>query len=179
MQVYNTYIQQLNFDGITYNKGVVKDLSDAFNIVSEDFPFKKNPQPKDIPTRDWAGEDGLDVYVPKHLPVKSYDIEVTFLYKGTEDTIREDLTNFIDFLYGRNANAVGSRLAIYNEHTKIGRKDVVVAEIDDELFYLTQYDPDAMARFKVKFTVYDPTTEVEPVYQNVGGKTTVTNLNFR
>ena len=161
-----------------YTKGNVVDLLSTFNIVCQEFPFKKNPKPKDLPTRDWAGEDGLDVYIPKKLPVKHYDIEVTFLYKGTEQAMRTDLNKFIDFLYGRNSGAVGSRLAIYNEYAGMGRKDVVVSEIDDEIFYLTDSDPDAMAKFKVKFTVYDPTTEVTPEYSVVGGVTSVTNLNF-
>ena len=42
----------------------------------------------------------------------------------------------------------------------MGRKDVVVSEVDNELFYCSEYDKDAVAKFKVKFTVYDPTTEL-------------------
>ena len=93
-----------------------------------------------------AGDDGLDVYVPKFLPIKEYDIEVTFLYKGTEETIREDLSDFINFLYGRNIGSVGGRLAIYNEYTGIGRKDVVVSEVGDEVFDVSDYDPDLDSR---------------------------------
>lgn len=178
MAIYRTYIQQLSFNGIEYTKGAVVDLLEDFNIIAEDFPFKRFPKSKDIPTRDWAGEDGLDVYIPKELPAKEYEIDVTFLYKGEEGTIREDLSNFIDFLYGRNNNAVGSRLAIYNEHVGMGRKDVKVSEIEDDIFYLTDYDPDTMARFKVKFTVYDPTTEVTPTKVTTNGETTVTDLSF-
>lgn len=179
MLIYNTYVQQIIFDGIAYTKGGVVDLLSTFKIVCQEFPFKKNPQPKDLPTRDWAGEDGLDVYIPDKIPVKHYDIEVDFLYKGTEETMKVDLNNFIDFLYGRikgsNGDTVKSgRLAIYNEHTGMGRKDIVVSEVENELFYLTDSDPDAVAKFKIKFTVYDPTTEVTPVY--VSGR--VTQLNF-
>lgn len=178
MEIYRTYIQQLSYNGLEYTKGSVVDLFDAFNIVCRDFPFVKNPSPKELPTRDWAGEDGLDVYIPDKIPIKHYDIEVDFIYKGEEDTIREDLTSFIDFIYGRNEHAVGGRLAIYNEHTGIGRKDVVVSEIGNDLFYLTDADPDAVATFKVKFTVYDPTTEVCPWYGNINGVDTVTDLHF-
>lgn len=176
MAIYKTYFQQLSFDGLEYSKGVVVDLLATYKIICQEFPFIKNPKPKDLPTRDWAGDDGLDVYVPQSLPVKHYDIEVTFLYVGNENTIRADLTNFINYLYGRNSGAVGSRLAIYNEHTGIGRKDVVVSEINNELFYLTDSDPDAVAKFKVKFTVYDPTTIVLPSYNQQTG--VVTDLSF-
>lgn len=178
MVSYNTYVQQISFDGLEYTKGSVVDLLSEFNIVCQEFPFKKNPKPKDLPTRDWAGEDGLDVYIPKQLPVKHYDIEVNFLYKGTEATMRTDLNNFLDFLYGRNDGAVGSRLAIYNEYTGIGRKDIVVAEVENEIYYLTDSDVDAVAKFKIKFTVYDPTTDVTPAYGTYDGQKRCTALNF-
>lgn len=165
-KIYKAYIQQLWFDGLTYSKGSVVDILASFNVAVMEFPFKRNPKAKALPTRDWIGTDGLDVYVPNgNLPVNSYDLEVTFLYKGTENTIREDLSGFIDFIYGRtpgrNIDTVRSgRLAIYDEHVGMGRKDVVVSEVDNELFYCSEYDKDAVAKFKVKFTVYDPTTEL-------------------
>lgn len=183
MAIYDTYVQQIGFDGISYSKGSVVNLFSAFKIVCQEFPFKKNPKPKDLPTRDWAGEDGLDVYMPEKLPVMSYDMEVTFLYKGTEETMRNDLNSFIDFLYGRIKGNSGDTvqsalLAIYNEHTGMGRKNIVVSEVENELFYLTVSDPDAVAKFKIKFTVYDPTTEVTPVYRKIGGVKVVTQLKF-
>ena len=183
MEIFKTYIQQLSYDGTTYTKGSVVDLFKVYKIVCQDFPFKKNPKPKDLPTRDWAGEDGLDVYVPDNIPMKSYDVDVTFLYVGTEQNIRTDISNFIDFIYGRikgknSDNVKSGRLSIYNEYVGMGRKDVVVSEIDNELFYCTDADPDAVAKFKVKFTVYDPTTDVTPATGEYSGHTVVTQLNF-
>lgn len=180
MSVANTYIQQIKFDGSTYSKGSVVDLLTKFKIVCQEFPFKKNPKPKDMPTRDWYDEDGLDVYVPETLPIEHYDIEVVFLYVGTEQTIRADLSNFIDFLYGRIKGAAGDsvqsgRLAVYNEYVGTGRKDVVVSEVENEVFYISDNDPDAVARFKVKFTVYDPTSLVTPV---INSSNEVIELNF-
>ena len=183
MEIFKTYIQQLSYDGTTYTKGSVVDLFKTYNIICQDFPFKKNPKPKDLPTRDWAGEDGLDVYVPEKIPMKSYDIDVTFLYVGEEQNIRTDISNFIDFLSGNikgnNSDTVKSgRLAIYNEYVGMGRKDVVVSDIDNELFYCYDADPDAIAKFKVKFTVYDPTTEVTATQTTSGNVTSVTDLSF-
>lgn len=183
MEIFKTYIQQLSYDGTTYTKGSVVDLLKTYKIICQDFPFKKNPKPKDLPTRDWAGADGLDVYVPDDIPMKSYDIDVTFLYVGTKSDIRTDISNFIDFLYGRikadNSDTVKSgRLAIYNEYVGMGRKDVVVSDIDNELLYCYDTDPDAVAKFKVKFTVYDPTTAVTPTTGVYDGETVVTQLNF-
>lgn len=183
MAIYKTYIQQLSYDGTDYTKGSIVDLLTAYKIICQDFPFKKNPKPKDLPTRDWAGEDGLDVYVPDKIPMKSYDIDVTFLYVGTEQSIRTDISNFLDFICGRikadNSDTVKSgRLAIYNEYVGMGRKDVVVNEIDNEIYYVTDCDPDAVAKIKVKFTIYDPTTEVTATETTVGNVTSVSNLSF-
>lgn len=183
MAVYNTYIQQISFDGSTYSKGSVVDLLKTFNIICLEFPFSKNPKTKDLPTRDWAGEDGLDVYVPEKLPMKHYDIEVFFLYVGTKSNIRTDISNFIDFIYGRakadvNDTVKSGRLAVYNEYVGMGRKDIVVAELSNELFHCSESDPDAVAKIKVKFTVYDPTTEVTPATGVYDGQTVVTELNF-
>lgn len=183
MAKYKTYIQQLHFDGRNYTKGSVVDILDTFKIVAMEFPFKKNPKPKDLPTRDWAGEDGLDVYTPDVLPMKSYDIDVTFLYVGTEENIRTDISDFIDFIYGRSKGSAGDsvqncRLAIYNDYVGMGRKDVVVSSVDNELFDASDLDPDAVAKFNVKFTVYDPTTEVTATRGTYSGVERVTGLNF-
>jgi len=187
---YNTYVQQLQFDGLTYTSGDVVDLLEQFKVVCQEFPFKRTPKPKDLPSRDWAGEDGVDVYIPAMIPVKPYEIEVIFLYVGSEQTIRTDLKGFIDFLYGRigsdgvngvngvNGRVQTGRLAIYNEYVGIGRKDVVVSEVENELFYLTDSDTDAIAKFNIKFSVNDPTTEVSPVTGTVNGVTKVTGLSF-
>lgn len=178
MSAINTYVQQLSFDGSEYTKGTVVDLLSEFNIVCQDFPFKKFPEPKELPTRDWAGVDGVDVYVPQTIPLKHYELEAVFLCKGTEETIREDINDFIEFLYGRNQDAVGGRLAIYNEHTGIGRKDVVVSKVDNDLFFVEDSDCDAVARFKVKFFVYDPTTDVTPTSTTSNGITVINDLSF-
>jgi hypothetical protein len=180
MSEINTYIQQIKFDGNTYSKGSVVDIKETFNIVCQDFPFMKNPKSKELPKRDWSDEDGLDVYVPDTLPMKHYDIDVVFLYVGTENNIRNDISNFIDFIYGRikgnNGDSVKSALlAVYNEYVGMGRKDIVVSEVENEIFYISDNDPDAVGIFKVRFTVYDPTTIVSPVKDSSGK---VTELSF-
>ena len=164
MSVFRTYIQQLNFDGLKYTKGDVVDILSTFRIACQELPFVLFPESKELATRDWVGEDGLDVYIPHKTPLKHFDFEAVFLYKGKEKNIRVDIANFIAFLYGRNNNATGCRLAIYDEQTKIGYKDVVVSSVENQLYYLTRHDPDAVAKFKVKFTVYDPTTLVTAEY---------------
>lgn len=173
-----TYIQQMHYDGTTYKKGPVVDLLSKFNICCKEFPFKRNPEAKDLPARDWPGVDGRDVYIPKNIPVKNYDLEVEFIYKGVEDNIVKNVSSFINFLYGKNPSAVGARLAIYDQHTRTGRKDVHVLSVDNDVYFCTEEDPDAVATFKVKFSVEDPTTEVTPKVINSGGAQIVSDLIF-
>lgn len=61
-------------------------------------------------------------------------------------------------------NSVGGRLAIYDEYTKIGRKDVRVLSVDNDVYSCDDSDPDAIASFKVKFAVEDPITNIIPKY---------------
>lgn len=179
MEIKKTYIQQLSFDGKSYKKGIVVDLLSAFNIVCSDFPFKLLSEAKDLPTRDWAGEDGRDIYIPQKICVKNYDVEAQFLYKGTEDRISKDVADFINFIYGCNDGAIGGRLAIYDDYTKIGRKDVHVISIDNDVYSCDNSDPDAIATFKVKFSVEDPITNVVPQFGKLpSGGNGVVNLNF-
>ena len=179
MAIKRTYIQQLYFDGTTYTKGSVIDLLSRFNIACKDFPFKKNPEAKDLPTRDWAGTDGRDVYIPKVIPMKNYDIDVEFVYKGSESTIHNDVSDFIDFIYGRNTDAVGGRLAVFDEYVAMGRKDVHVVAVDNDVYDCDDSDPDAIVSFKIKFSVEDPTTDIQLVTnKSEDGTITVTDLYF-
>ena len=178
MAFCKTYIQQLSFNGIAYTKGQVVELFNTFGIVCKDIPFKFMPEKKELPTRDWLEEDGLDVYVPPVIPMKSYDMDVKFLYVGDESNIRSNIKSFIKFLYGRNTGATGGRLSIYNEYVGIGRKDVVVSKVQDEIFFVSDEDPDCVAQFSVTFTVYDPVTDVTPTTGTVNGNVVVTDLSF-
>lgn len=170
-------MQQTRLNGNTYTKGPVIDLLDTYKIVCQEFPFTLLPEPKKLAERNWEDEDGIEVYVPSVRKMKEYTVDVDFLYKGTDETIRTDLNNFINFLNGRNTGAVGSRLVVYNEYTGIGRKDVTVDKISNELFTAGDEDPDAMAKFKVTFKVCDPTTDVTLTRTTNNGTTTL-SLNF-
>lgn len=173
-----TYIQQLHFDGSTYTRGSVVDILSTYKVVCQEFPFKILPEAKELASRDWNDEDGLDVYYPTTRRMKEYETDVDFLYVGTENAIREDLKNFINFLYGRDNGAVGVSLAVYNEYTGIGRKDVVVTKVSDDVYYGDDNDTDAIAKFSVTFKVNDPVTDVTPVYTTTEGVRSLTALNF-
>ena len=179
-------ILQQTFNGNAYtNVGVTIDTQEQFGVVCQEFPFKYLPESKELPKRDWYDEDGEDVYVPKDgLRLAAYDLEVKFLYVGSESRMSANIKDFIDFICGRinytsNSNKVtvnvtqNVMLCVYDEYTKTGRQGMYVKEISNELFayddrnggYVKQgkktvYVGDVVAVFKVKFRVTDPVTNI-------------------
>ena len=179
MEKVKTYIQQLAFDGLNYTKGNVVDILTSFGIICQEIPFKYKPEAKELPKRDWAGYHGADVFTPDGgLPIKDYTLDVEFMYVGKDDykaeasderKIRADIKAFIDFLYGyakapgQSGDVQTGRLAIYNERTAIGRKDVTVKKVDPKLFLCDPWDDECLARFSATFDINDPVTDVTPV----------------
>lgn len=167
---FKTFIQQTKYDGKSYTKGSVVDILDTYNIGCVDFPFDMAPKTRKPPEREWYGEDGKDIFVRNDgLPLEDYDIDVEFCYKGTVDEIGSDMSSFLDYIRGRNTDAVGGRLVLYDEHVGFGRKDVIVDEVDPQMYSADASDPDALFDFKVKFHVYDPATVIVPT-RNSSGK---------
>lgn len=173
MGIKKTYVQQLHYDGEKYTKGAVVDLYEKYGICC-DVPFKLFPETKELVTREWAGKDGRDVYIPKNIPLAAYDIDVECMYKGTDDKMRDNIEAFLKFMYGRNGGATGGRLAVYDEYTKIGRKDIHLKEVGEDIYYDVDYDDEQFAKFKITLTVEDPSTEVTVITED--GK--VTDLKF-
>ena len=154
-------IQQQTFDGSTYtNVGDVVDTQAIYNVVCQDCPFKHLPETKDLAKRDWFDEDGEDVYIPSDgLKFKAYDMDVKFLYVGSESDMSQDIKGFINFLYGKNTN--GSPLmSIYDEYTKTGRRGVHVKSVGNDLLYYSDASSGVIASFRVVFRVTDPVTSI-------------------
>lgn len=174
------FIQQIAFNGSTYTYGKAVDIESKFNIVCSECPFVLFPESKELPSRNYVDEDGIDEYIPQELPLKEYSIDVTFLYNKTRDnttvtdeTIRADIKAFIRFLYGRTASDStdtirNARLAMYCEETGIGRKDVRIKKVDNKLYYHETYDAKVVLKFVITFQVNDPVTDVAPKYNQQG-----------
>jgi hypothetical protein len=162
MATYKKFlIRQQTYNGTTYtNIGTVVDTQESFSVVCQECPFKKLPKSKELATRNWHDENGDDVYFPTDgLKFEAYDMDVTFLYVGTESSMSSNLCGFIDFLYGRN-NGGSPCLAIYDEYTKTGRQGVYVKEVDNTMLYYNDISAGVIAAFKVKFSVSDPVTDI-------------------
>ena len=144
----------------TVNDSNVIDTQATFRVACQECPFKYLPESKELPKRDWYDEDGDDIYIPTDgLKFKAYDMEMKFIYVGTEQTMKNDIRGFINFIYGRNENG-SPLLKIYDEYTKIGRKGIYVSNVDDELLAYDDVNENVIGIFKVKFRVTDPATEI-------------------
>lgn len=169
MKFYNAYIQQLSYDGENYIKGEFRDLLKDFGCGVSSFPFKPFAEAKDAVTRDWVDEHGTDVYIPEDGQLlKSYELDVEIIFKGTESAIRTNMMNFLKFIYGHNIGG-HARLAIYDEFVGFGRKDVRAKSHDSDLLFIAGENADSVATFKVKFEVNDPVTDVTKV-SNINGE---------
>lgn len=163
MEYQRFFIQQFTYDGTTYTAGDVVDTFETFGVVCNSFPFKQFPEAKDIEEEDYPGTDGMEVFIPEHAYLKDYEVEGVFGINGELSVIRPQITSFLKFLYGRNTNG-SARLAIYDEHSQTGRKDIRVVSVDNDLWWNDQSDDEKIGMFKVKFHVYDPSTEVTPSF---------------
>ena len=154
-------IQQQSFNGTTYtNVGSVIDTQAAYHVVCQEFPFKYLPETKDLAKRDWYDEHGEDVYVPTDgLKMKAYDLEVTFLYVGSRENMGNELKSFVKFICGRN-NGGAPMLAIYDEFTGIGKRGCYVTDVNNDLYVYDDANEHIVSKFKVKFRVTDPVTDI-------------------
>lgn len=162
---YMTYkkllIRQQRYDGSSYTDvGPVVDTQASFRVVCQEFPFKHYPETKELAKRDWYDEHGEDVYVPSDgLKMEAYDMDVKFLYVGSQSQMSGDLKGFIKFICGKNSGGT-PLLSIYDEYTKTGRRGVYVQNVDNELIAYDDMNAEVIGQFKVKFRVTDPVTDV-------------------
>lgn len=154
-------IQRQSYNGTSYtNVGSIVDTYAAYGVVCQEFPFKYLPERKEPASRDWNDEDGEDVYIPSNgLRYKAYDMEVKFLYVGSQMNMANDLKNFIEFICGKDLNQP-ILLAVYDEYTQTGRRGLYVKEIDNDLVAYDNVNLEVIATFKVKFHVTDPVTRI-------------------
>lgn len=187
MTPYPFYIQQISFDGESYTMGTFIDTYRNYDFACKEFGEMIMPEPKPLVTRDWPGEDGLEVYVPSTLRMKEFDIDAEFILLGDESVVDdydedEDATSealvlrnsFVQFLYGRRFDGTNARLAIYDKHSELGYKDVVVKKVTPDTSERQYRGNVAIYVLKVTFTVYDPVTSVHPVYNSSGVATGLT-----
>lgn len=152
------YIQKMpNAAGETYPAYESGEQFDVY-VREGGLPFIIRGEVKDLPQNDWYDEDGVEEYVPESgLYMKSYDMEVEFIYKGANYTSKSKMTEFFNYLTGRDGT--GGLFKIYSTYTCIGRQNVRLKSIDDDPEFVMDDDIEVLA-VKVTLQVNDPVTEV-------------------
>ena len=129
--------------------GEIKDFLSAFNIGVKNKPLFVPTEMKDLPSRDWAGEDGEDTFFPTNAKYKAYDIDVDVHYKGAWCSFPAVLSSVFTYLTKN-----GTELNIYSPYTQTGCKGAYFKGFSDFDFHRDNEGEDV--GFKMKFRVTKP-----------------------
>lgn len=145
------------------------DSIERWGIACCKFPFKLDGGSKELASRDWPGEDGDDVYYPKELKLKSYELETDLVYVGPLGKVADNILAFRDYLTGKDG--LGVEMRIYNSHTGIGRKGCHWLEMGDMTFN-KEFEEEVL-QIPLKIKVSDPKTRIIANYDSQGKKCTL------
>lgn len=157
MEYYKVYIQK--------EGGALKETIADFGLYCQTIPFHVGRSIKELPKRSWFDEHGDDEYVPDTLMVDAYDLDVTFIYKGSKYSANTIVSAFISYITG--ADNSGTVFSIYDSYTGIGRQKCRVMEVAEKA-QIYRVDDSEMAgegdilQFSVKVKVNDPVTNWVP-----------------
>ena len=131
---------------------MVETIED-FGLYCVDIPFKPAGDVKDISSRDWKDENGVDEYIPADgLKMSAYEIDVKFGYKGDKLGANKAISSLMSCL---NAGYV----SIYDTDTGIGRQKVRLVKLNDNAELVRDDDGDILI-FSVTLKVCDPITNI-------------------
>ena len=148
MECYKVYIKQ-DKSGAS----VVETIED-FGLYCVDIPFKPAGDVKDIVSRDWKDENGVDEYIPADgLKMSAYEIDVKFGYKGDKFGANKAISSLLSYL------ATGY-VSIYDTYTDIGRQKVRLVKLNDDADLVRDDDSDILI-FSVTLKVCDPITNIK------------------
>ena len=145
----------------TYKPFLIQKLTDnapvrdskEWNIWIKSVPFKVFPDMKDIPSRDWVDESGIDEFLLNTPFYKAYEIDCQFVYIGAYESANTQIKSFLKYL------AEGGFFKFYDTYTKIGRTNIRYVSNDEDIFYRREGNDD-IVQFKVTLKVNDPITDI-------------------
>lgn len=147
MDYYKIYMQK-ELDGAE-----VIDTIDSFGLYCVDIPFKMADSIKEVASRDWHDEDGLDEYIPKDgFKMSAYDMDVKFGFKGDKFAANEAINGLLEYL-------LSGYVKLYCDYTRIGRQHVRLNKVNDSAELVRDGDGDILI-FSVSLKVCDPVTEI-------------------
>ena len=147
MECYKVYIKQEKSGA-----SVVETIED-FGLYCVDIPFKPAGDVKDIVSRDWKDENGVDEYIPADgLKMSAYEIDVKFGYKGDKLGANKAISSLMSCL-------TAGYVSIYDTYTGIGRQKVRLVKLNDNAELVRDDDGDILI-FSVTLKVCDPITNI-------------------
>ena len=159
-EYYKTYLQKEK-DGAL----VKEDIRD-FGMYCMELPFKTGWQAKELTSRDWAEEDGKEVYIPSELKMQQYTLKAKFGCKGEKYSANKSIKTFLDYLAGKDGSGV--YLKIYSEYTRQGRQHVRFSKLSDDATLVRNDDDGDILVIEMEFIIDDPTTDISPVKDKDG-----------
>ncbi len=140
MKDYSLYIQR---DSDTSAKGIVEE----WNIAVVETCTDIDGGFKTFTSREWANEDGEDVYMPASPKLQAYDAKWTLCYKGAASNAYEKLTDFRDWLSG-------TLLKIYDPKTLTGRVGAYLSKFGAPTYW--RKGDEEVLKFEVTFRITSP-----------------------
>ena len=137
----------------------VIDSQTQWGIVCKKFPFEPISEAKDLPSKSWHDEDGDDEFIPNVIPMKAYEVDVEFICVAPNGQAGVKIQSFLNYLTGRDTPSTGSKLQIYDTHTKIGRGDIRFVGYKNDAFMLPSSGEDVVV-FTITFKINDPVTQI-------------------
>lgn len=157
-QFYKIYLQKEAEDA------PLKETIFEWGIYCKDIPFKMVAEAKSLTERDWADEQGKDVYVPEKLMMKGYEMTITLCCKGDKFSANTALNALIEYMTGADGNGVYMKM--YCDYTKIGRRHIRFLSLEDNAELVRNDEDGDILVFSIKVSVDDPVTVVTPQYTN-------------
>lgn len=147
MEYYKIYMQKES------EGAEVIDTIDSFGLYCVDIPFKPADSVKEVVSRDWHDEDGVDEYIPKDgLKMSAYEMDVKFGFKGDKFSANKAISDLLEYLRS-------GYIKLYCDYTRIGRQHVRFSKLNDSAELVRDDDGDILI-FSVTFKVCDPIEEV-------------------
>lgn len=140
----------------TQEKSLMKDTEKDFGVVCLSSELT-TVEVKDLPSNDWADEDGTDEYIPATLPVKSAELTLKVGYKGAVEQWEAQLDAFLDYLTGNDGS--GAELMIYIPYYHMGRVGRL-EKVGKPEPYLSE---DMMITFPITIRINNPRERIQAV----------------
>lgn len=144
----------------------MKETIAAFGMYCMSIPMSVGDGIKALSERSWAGEDGLDTYVPGRLSLEAYTIKIKFGFKGAKYGANPKLKEFVDYLTG--ADGSGVYMKLYCDYTGIGRRHVRLTKLPGEADLVRNGDEGDILVAEFEFKADDPVTSIYTITNNKG-----------